>query len=63
MIAGYKFGLLSMKTVISHVIRKYKFTTTLKMEDLKYKLGLVVMPVQGYPLKIQKRYLGEQDVR
>lgn len=55
MVIGFQYAMLSMKTVSSHLIRKYKFTTPLKIEELKYSLCLMVMPDQGCLVKMQKR--------
>ncbi|KAJ6644468.1 Cytochrome P450 4c21 [Pseudolycoriella hygida] len=37
---GMKYGYMSVKIIISALLRRYKFTTKLRMEDLKWKFEL-----------------------
>lgn len=45
----------AMKTWIVHVIRKFKLTTDVKIDDIKYRLGFVASCVAGYGIKFERR--------
>ncbi|KAK9510982.1 hypothetical protein O3M35_005644 [Rhynocoris fuscipes] len=53
---GKLYSMISMKVVLSILIRKYKFETDLKFEDLKHKNGLLLEIAQGYHLRIKPRH-------
>ena len=47
--AGYQYGMISMKVALSSMLRRYKFTTDLKLSDLELKFELT--------LKISNRHM------
>lgn len=47
--------MLSMKVLISMVLRNYSVHTDFKISDIKLKLDLLMRSVNGYPVTIQKR--------
>lgn len=47
--AGYQYGMISMKVVLSAILRRYKFRTDLKLSDLELKFELT--------LKISNRHM------
>ncbi|KAK9510983.1 hypothetical protein O3M35_005645 [Rhynocoris fuscipes] len=53
---GKLYAMISMKVLLSILIRKYKFETDLKFEDLKYKFGIMLEVAQGYHLRIKLRH-------
>lgn len=46
---GYQYGMISMKVVLSAILRRYKFRTDLKLSDLELKFELT--------LKISNRHM------
>lgn len=52
---GYKYAMMSMKVVLSHLYRNFRFTTTLKIEDITFEYAIMVRAVQGYMVSIEKR--------
>lgn len=44
-----------MKTLISVAIRKYKFETDMKYENLEHKYSLFLESNQGYIVQIKER--------
>lgn len=47
--AGLQYAMISMKVMVASILRKYKFTTDLKLDDLVLKFELT--------LKLGNRYL------
>lgn len=47
--------MLSMKVLISMVLRNYKLNTEVKLSDIKLKLDLLMRSVNGYPVTIETR--------
>lgn len=47
--------MLSMKLIISHIVRKYKITTALKYEELTIDMSLMTLPAQGFPISLHSR--------
>lgn len=45
----------SLKTAVSTAIRRYKFETGVKFEELEYKYGFLLEPKQEYLLRITNR--------
>lgn len=52
---GMKYSLLAMKIMLCHLLRNYKFTTSLKYSDLKFKMALDLKIVNKHMLSIEKR--------
>uniref|UniRef100_T1I0Z7 Uncharacterized protein n=2 Tax=Rhodnius prolixus TaxID=13249 RepID=T1I0Z7_RHOPR len=52
---GGVYANVSIKTMVSVVIRKYKFETDLQFEKLEYKYSLLLEPVQDYLVRILDR--------
>lgn len=46
---------MSMKTMLSALLRHYKFSTNLKMEDLKWKFEITMKLVNTHLVTIEKR--------
>ncbi|XP_073970413.1 cytochrome P450 4C1-like isoform X2 [Rhodnius prolixus] len=55
---GAQYGMVSVKTLVSVVIRKYKFNTDLKFENLEYKQSFIPEPVQGFMISATPRVHG-----
>ena len=52
---GMIYGMNVMKVVLTHILRNYKVKTSLKFEDLDFKMTLTLQIVQGYMIKLEKR--------
>ncbi|XP_075216131.1 cytochrome P450 4c3-like [Lycorma delicatula] len=52
---GYKYGLFLVKIMLVHILRKFKLTTELKYENLKYKVKLMIEIDGGYCVQLHKR--------
>jgi len=52
---GQKYAMMSMKTMMVHLLRKYRFTTKLKLNELKYEIQIT--------LKIDKKHMVEVHSR
>lgn len=55
MCIGKKYGYMSVKIILSTLLRHYKFSTNLRMEDLKWKFELTMKLVNTHLVKIEKR--------
>lgn len=45
----------AMKTVIAHTFRNYRLTTPLKMNELKFKLGITYRLLNTHLIQVHKR--------
>ncbi|XP_063695954.1 cytochrome P450 4C1-like isoform X3 [Culicoides brevitarsis] len=52
---GMKYSLLAMKTMLCYLLRNYKFNTTLKYSELKFKMALDLKIVNKHMVSIEKR--------
>lgn len=52
---GYKYAMLSMKIILVHALRQYRFTTEEKFEDIRFYLNLMSKKVGGCQIKIHTR--------
>ncbi|KAK0171485.1 hypothetical protein PV327_011222 [Microctonus hyperodae] len=51
---GGKFGMSCLKVMIAQLIRKYRFMTTMKFENMKLTTHISVRSLDGYKISIQK---------
>uniref|UniRef100_T1HDL1 Cytochrome n=1 Tax=Rhodnius prolixus TaxID=13249 RepID=T1HDL1_RHOPR len=52
---GSVYAMASLKTAVSTAIRRYKFETGVKFEELEYKYGFLLEPKQEYLVRITNR--------
>lgn len=52
---GEKYAMIVMKVMIAHLFRSYRFTTHLKMMDLKMRLDINVRLLNRHMVKIHRR--------
>lgn len=50
-----KYGYMSVKIIIASLLRHYKFSTNLRMEDLQWKFEVTMKLVNTHLVKIEKR--------
>lgn len=54
-LTGQKFAMLELKAVLSALIWNYKIISTPKTKDISYSLDLVIRPLKGMHVKLEKR--------
>lgn len=52
---GYKYAMLSLKVMLSAVLRHYKFSSDLKMSDIDLKFGITTQIRNKHMVKIERR--------
>ncbi|KAK9744644.1 Cytochrome P450 [Popillia japonica] len=52
---GQKFVMYEEKTMLSSLINRYKVTAVDTREDIKFSIGLVLKPLKGIILKLERR--------
>lgn len=52
---GSQYSMISLKTALLLILNRYKFTTELKMHDLKFKLSITMKMLTKHLVKISKR--------
>lgn len=53
---GMKYAMISAKITLAHLLRRFKFTTDLKFEDIRVKTHLVLEVINERALRIEKRH-------
>lgn len=53
---GMKYAMISAKITLAYLLRRYKFTTKLKFEDIRLKTHLVLEVCNENPLEIEERF-------
>ncbi|XP_063698277.1 probable cytochrome P450 313a4 [Culicoides brevitarsis] len=52
---GGRYALTSLKVGLAHILRQYKFSTPLKMNDLVFKLSITLKITNGFMVQLSKR--------
>jgi cytochrome P450 len=52
---GYKYAYMSMKVVMATMLRRYKFSTDLKMEDLEWDVSITLKLIKKHMVTAEKR--------
>lgn len=52
---GYKYAMMSMKVVLAHLYRNFKFSTTLRLENITFEYMIMVKAIPGYYVSVEKR--------
>lgn len=47
--------MMSMKVLVSMILRNYVLCTDYKLSDIKLKIDLLMRSVEGYPVRIRRR--------
>uniref|UniRef100_A0A1B0DA01 Uncharacterized protein n=1 Tax=Phlebotomus papatasi TaxID=29031 RepID=A0A1B0DA01_PHLPP len=53
---GFKYGMMSMKTAIAHTIRNLKFSTKLKLEELRFEIDVTLKLVNQHLVTVEIRH-------
>nr|AIW80023.1 cytochrome P450 CYP439B1 [Nilaparvata lugens] len=56
---GYKYGVYSIKTVLSTVLRKFKVKSNLDKNNLNFRLSIMLELADGYPVCLEPRIPAE----
>jgi cytochrome P450 len=52
---GYKYAFLSMKVIMAYLLRRYRFSTNLKMDDLRWELSVTLRLMNKHMVTIKRR--------
>lgn len=52
---GKNYAMNAMKTWIVHVVRKFKLSTQVNIDNIKYKVGFVASSASGYAIQFERR--------
>lgn len=52
---GYQYGMISMKVALCSMLRRYKFTTNLKLSDLELKFELTLKVSNRHMVGMERR--------
>uniref|UniRef100_A0AAT9UTW1 Cytochrome P450 3638G2 n=1 Tax=Maconellicoccus hirsutus TaxID=177089 RepID=A0AAT9UTW1_MACHI len=55
MCIGAKYAMMSIKTQLVHLLRRYRFTTEMKMQDIHLELDISARNYSGFLLKLHSR--------
>lgn len=52
---AYKYGMLSIKLFLAHIIRSFEVSTALKFEDIELDIPIILKIKQGYNMSLKRR--------
>lgn len=52
---GFKYALNSMKVMLCHLLLRYKFSTSIQMDDISFKFAFLLKLNNKYMFKLEKR--------
>lgn len=52
---GQRFAYISLKIILAKVLRRYKFSTRTRMDDIKFRLEVTNKPVNGVVVQVENR--------
>jgi cytochrome P450 len=52
---AYKYGMLSIKLFLAHIIRSFEVSTDLKYEDIELDIPIILKIKQGYNMSLRRR--------
>ncbi|XP_037050458.1 probable cytochrome P450 313b1 isoform X3 [Bradysia coprophila] len=52
---GMKYGHIVVRLFVAWIVRNYRFTTNLKMEELTFRMNITMKVAQGHMVEIHKR--------
>lgn len=52
---GGKYGMMALKTLLAHLLRNFKLTTTIKMHEVRFHFHISAFMTEQRPFEIQKR--------
>lgn len=58
---GSKYAMLSVKTQMVHVLKRYKLTSDIQISDVIHIVDIITRSQNGYPVKIWNRKSDHQN--
>lgn len=52
---GWRYSMFFMKTTLAYLVKNFKFSTSLKYENLEYEIALTMKIAQKYQVRMTKR--------
>lgn len=52
---GIRYAWASLKIALTHLLRSYKFTTDLKMNEIKVRTGFITKITNKNPVRLERR--------
>lgn len=52
---GYQYGMISLKVMLASILRRFTFSSDLKMSELKVKFEIILRLESDFMVKIEKR--------
>ena len=52
---AYKYGMLSIKLFLAHIIRSFEVTTSLQFDAIELDIPIILKIKQGYNMSLKKR--------
>lgn len=52
---GAKYAMISAKIALAHLLRRYKFTSQLKMNEIRFKMHIVLEIINEKPMSVERR--------
>lgn len=53
---GQRFALISLKVILAKLLSKYRFSTQLKVSELKFRFEIICKPSNGINVTAERRY-------
>lgn len=60
---GTKYAIISFKLLLCHLLLRYKFTTSIQMSDIVFRMEFLLKLENKYMLKLEKRTLTDSTFR
>ena len=52
---GYQYGMMSLRMMLSALLRRYKFTTDLKLSELEMRFEITLKLSNGHMVGVERR--------
>lgn len=52
---GAKYAMISAKITLAHLLRRYRFTSKLKMDEIRFKMHIVLEIINENPMSVEPR--------
>lgn len=52
---GYRYANMAMKIILANLLRNFRFTTNLKMSDIRFRYGITMKNASGNMVRVQRR--------
>lgn len=52
---AHKYAIYALKTIVAQLLKKYRFSTTLKMDDLRFGFSITINLKNKHMMSIERR--------